>query len=112
MKNILILIFTILFSSIAHSGLNEVGSGGFYQEDCKETILGDYKRSYEQAKSDGRDFIMYVSISEDGCSSGASMPMYGINKKGHKSAYKSCKKNAKKFTKADCFIFSINDEIV
>ena len=49
----------------------------------------------QQAKSDGRDFIMYVSISEDGCSSGASMPMYGINKKGHKSAYKSCKKNAK-----------------
>ena len=40
------------------------------------------------------------------------MPMYGINKKGHKSAYKYCKKNAKKFTKADCFIFSINDEIV
>ena len=27
------------------------------------------------------------------------MPMYGINKKGHKSAYKSCKKNAKKFNK-------------
>ena len=112
MKNFLILIFTIFFSSIAHAGLNEVGSGGFYQEDCKETILGDYKRSYEQAKSEGRDFIMYVSISEDGCSSGASMPMYGINKKGHKSAYKYCKKNAKKFTKADCFIFSINDEIV
>ena len=102
MKNFLILIFTIFFSSIAHAGLNEVGSGGFYQEDCKETILGDYKRSYEQAKSDGRDFIMYVSISEDGCSSGASMPMYGINKKGHKSAYKSCKKNAKKFLYKKC----------
>jgi hypothetical protein len=64
MKNFLIFIFTIFFSSIAHAGINEVGSGGFYQEDCKETILGDYKRSYEQAKSEGRDFIMYVSISD------------------------------------------------
>jgi len=48
MKNFLILIFTIFFSSIAHAGLNEVGSGGFYQEDCKESILGDHKRSYDK----------------------------------------------------------------
>ena len=112
------IIISILFSPFlfnsAYAEVNQPGKGGFPDEKCKESTLKNYKKNFEQAKSEGKNFVMYASINETGCTSHNTYTKVGkeISNKNHKYAYKKCKKKAKKFTEGDCFIFAINDKIV
>ena len=115
MKKIFLLLFllTCLLSfNFANAGVNETGSSSISLE-CKKTMLKKYQSDLSVSKSEGKNFLMYASVTENDCVWYQTWPKKEVSKKDHKYAFKKCKKEAKKNgLKTDCFIFAVNDKIV
>ena len=115
MKKIFLLLFllTCLLSfNFANAGVNETGSSSISLE-CKKTMLKKYQSDLSVSKSEGKNFLMYASVTENDCVWYQTWPKKEVSKKDHKYAFKKCTKEAKKNKlKTDCFIFAVNDKIV
>ena len=115
MKKIFLLLFllTCLLSfNFANAGVNETGSSSISLE-CKKTMLKKYQSDLSVSKSEGKNFLMYASVTENDCVWYQTWPKKEVSKKDHKYAFKKCTKEAKKNgLKTDCFIFAVNDKIV
>ncbi len=69
MKKIFLLLFilTCLLSfNFANAGVNETGSSSISLE-CKKTMLKKYQSDLSVSKSEGKNFLMYASVTENDC---------------------------------------------
>ena len=108
MKKIFLLLFilTCLLSfNFANAGVNETGSSSISLE-CKKTMLKKYQSDLSVSKSEGKNFLMYASVTENDCVWYQTWPKKEVSKKDHKYAFKKCTKEAKKNgLNTDCFIY-------
>ena len=98
MKKIFLLLFllTCLLSfNFANAGVNETGSSSISLE-CKKTMLKKYQSDLSVSKSEGKNFLMYASVTENDCVWYQTWPKKEVSKKDHKYAFKKCTKEAKK----------------
>ena len=112
MKKLLgILVLGFLFSGNANAGVNEPGTG--FLGKCKGALKWEHKKLKKiYLESDKKiNVVLYASCNAD---------TYGFgHRKGknlealHKKAYKICLKYAKKHTPdEDCYLYSVNEEVV
>ena len=112
MKKLLgILVLGFLFSGNANAGVNEPGTG--FLGKCKGALKWEHKKLKKiyLEKDKKINVVLYASCNAD---------TYGFgHRKGknlealHKKAYKICLKYAKKNTPGeDCYLYSVNEEVV
>ena len=65
-KLLIIFISFILIISNANAGVNETGSSSISLE-CKKTMLKKYQSDLSVSKSEGKNFLMYASVTENDC---------------------------------------------
>ncbi len=113
MKKLLgILVLVFLFSGNANAGVNEPGTG--FLGKCKGALKWEHKKLKKiyLEKDKKINVVLYASCNDKG--------NYGFgSKKGknlkalHKKTYKTCLKYAKEFTPGeDCYLYSVNEEVV
>lgn len=110
-KFLAILVLAFLFSGNANAGVNEPGTG--FLGKCKGALKWEHKKLKKiyLEKDKKINVVLYAS-----CNAGT----YGFgHRKGknlealHKKAYKICLKYAKKHTPdEDCYLYSVNEEVV
>ena len=110
-KLLVIVVLGFLFSGNANAGINEPGTG--HLGNCRGALKWEHKKLKKIYLEKDRkiNVILYASCKDGGWSVGT--------KKGknletlHKKAYKSCLKNAKKYTPdEDCYLYAVNEEMV
>jgi len=112
MKKLLgILVLAFLFSGNANAGVNEPGTG--FLGKCKGALKWEHKKLKKiyLEKDKKINVVLYGSCTSDRYSFGHHK---GKNlEKVLKKTYKICMKYAKKFTPGeDCYLYSVNEEVV
>ena len=112
MKKLLgILVLAFLFSGNANAGVNEPGTGLLGK--CEGAFKWEHKKLIKiyLEKDKKINVVLYGSCTSDRYSFGHHK---GKNlEKVIKKTYKICMKYAKKFTPGeDCFLYSVNEEVV
>ena len=107
-KIFLIIFFLILFNNISYSGVKEV----FFtpiEKDILDKLNSEFNIFLK--KYPDSNFIVYLSIDENGNSWSGNHYNREITDKDHEKIYKQCLKDAKKYNR-DCFLYALNREIV
>ena len=105
----LIFFYFLCSSTIANAGIDEAGSGNWCQLYNKGIKLAEENQK-NKIKQNKKYSIIYAACETDGWTYGS---YFGNNlEKLKKKTYKKCMKRAKKFNLKDCYIFSLNGEVL
>ena len=105
----LIFFYFLCSSTIANAGIDEAGSGNWCQLYNKGIKLAEENQK-NKIKKNKKYSIIYAACETDGWTYGS---YFGNNlEKLKKKTYKKCMKRAKKFNLKDCYIFSLNGEVL
>jgi len=111
-KFLAILVLAFLFSGNANAGVNEPGTG-FIAGKCEKTFIWEHKKLKKiyLEKDKKINVVLYASCKDGRFGWGSNK---GKNLEAlHKKTYKRCLKYAKKYTPGeDCYLYSVNDEVV
>ena len=110
MKKLLgIIVLGLLLSGNANAGIDEAGSGNWCQLYNKGIKLAEENQK-NKIKKNKKYSIIYAACETDGWTYGS---YFGNNlEKLKKKTYKKCMKRAKKSNLKDCYIFSLNGEVL
>ena len=105
----LIFFYFLCSSTIANAGIDEAGSGNWCQLYNKGIKLAEENQK-NKIKKNKKYSIIYAACETDGWTYGS---YFGNNlEKLKKKTYKKCMKRAKKSNLKDCYIFSLNGEVL
>ena len=105
----LIFFYFLCSSTIANAGIDEAGSGNWCQLYNKGIKLAEENQK-NKIKKNKKYSIIYAACEIDGL---AYQSYFGNNlEKLKKKTYKKCMKRAKKSNLKDCYIFSLNGEVL
>jgi len=105
----LIFFYFLCSSTIANAGIDEAGSGNWCQKYNKAIKLAEENQK-NKIKKNKKYSMIYAACETDGWTYGS---YFGNNlEKLKKKTYKKCMKRAKKFNLKDCYIFSLNGEVL
>ena len=105
----LIFFYFLCSSTIANAGIDEAGSGNWCQLYNKGIKLAEENQK-NKIKQNKKYSIIYAACETDGWTYGS---YFGNNlEKLKKKTYKKCMKRAKKSNLKDCYIFSLNGEVL
>ena len=105
----LIFFYFLCSSTIANAGIDEAGSGNWCQLYNKGIKLAEENQK-NKIKKNKKYSMIYAACETDGV---AYQSYFGNNlEKLKKKTYKKCMKNAKEYNLKDCYIFSLNGEVL
>ena len=105
----LIFFYFLCSSTIANAGIDEAGSGNWCQLYNKGIKLAEENQK-NKIKKNKKYSMIYAACEIDGL---AYQSYFGNNlEKLKKKTYKKCMKRAKKSNLKDCYIFSLNGEVL